>query len=483
MTAITETKKLQQPPVFKLSFLTAMFERAGFYVLSFLIVLYAKEVYQVSDTIAFTLFAVFSALAYLMTAAGGYLADNVLGIRRCIILGLLLEGIGLCMLYIPSKVIFPIALACIILGVGMFKTGPTHLLGRSYGDKDPRIDSGFTLYYMGMNIGSFTSAMCIGEVQKYFGWRVAFLVGGVTILLGLVWYFVFRKSAYEPDSAAGKKPLPWKTIGWVTLGLVLVGLAAMFLVSHEIVAYWVFGIATALLLVYFIFEILRSSKEDKPKIIACLILILMGFVFFVLYQQAYTSVLLFINRCVVRTIMGFEIPAVAFFALNSAWVIILGPILAWTYTRFGKKNKDLAVTTKFPIGLLVTSLTFFALVASSYFANANYQVSPLWAVLAYFFYTLGEMLVSALGVAMVTHIAPKRMYGIMMGTWFVVGMALSAALSGVFASRASIPDTLHDPAAILAIYNHAFLEIGVAALVVTALAFAIGPYVKRIAKL
>jgi POT family proton-dependent oligopeptide transporter len=365
----------------------------------------------------------------------------------------------------------------------MFKTGPTHLLGRSYADKDPRIDSGFTLYYMGMNIGSFVSALCIGEVQKYFGWRVAFLVGGVTILLGLVWYFVFRKSAYEPDSAVGKKPLPWKIIGWVSLGLAVAGAAAMFLISHEIVAYWVFGVATVVIFVYFIFEILRSPKEEKSKIIACLILILMGFVFFVLYQQAYTSILLFINRCVVRTVMGFEIPAVAFFALNPAWVIILGPILAWTYTKLGKKNKDLPVTVKFPIGLLVTTLMFFTLVASSYFTNANYQVSAGWAVAAYFFYTLGEMLVSALGVAMVTHIAPKRMYGIMMGTWFVVGMALSSALSGVFASRASIPDTLHDPAAILAIYNHAFLEIGIAALVVTSLAFAIGPYVKRIAKL
>lgn len=483
MTTIAETQKLGQPPVFKLSFLTAMFERAGFYVLSFLIVLYAKEVYQVTDTIAFTLFAVFSALAYLMTAAGGYLADNVMGIRRCIISGLFLEGIGLSMLYISSKIVFPIALALIILGVGMFKTGPTHLLGRSYGNKDPRIDSGFTLYYMGMNVGSFTSAMCIGEVQKYFGWRVAFLVGGILILLGLVWYFIFRKAAYAPDSAVGKKPLSWKTIGWISLGLAAIGTAAVFLISHEIVAYWVFGIATAMLFAYFIFEVVRSPREEKSKIIACLILILMGFVFFVLYQQAYTSILLFINRCVVRTVMGFEVPAVAFFALNPAWVIILGPILAWGYNKLGKNNNDLPVTIKFPIGLLVTALTFFALVASSHFANAQYQVPAGWAVVAYFFYTLGEMLVSALGVAMVTHIAPKRMYGIMMGTWFVVGMALSAALSGVFASRASIPDTLHDPATILAIYNHAFLEIGIAALVLTALAFAIGPYVKRIAKL
>jgi proton-dependent oligopeptide transporter, POT family len=481
MTAQTATA-LKQPPVFKLSFYTAMCERFGFYVLSFLLVLYAKGEFNLSDAQAFTMFGTFTALSYLTTAIGGYLADNIFGIRRCIITGLFLEGLGLTLLAIPSHFIFIIALAFIIIGVGLFKTGPTHLMARSYEDKDPRIDSGFTLYYMAINIGSFISSLLTGIVQRYYGWHMAFLMGGIAVLIGLIFYFIFRKTAQEPDSDVGKKKLPIKKWLYVILGLVVAGTISAFLMAKTNLAAGFLTFATVLLFIYFIYEIVKSPKSERLKIVACLSLILMGLVFFVLYYQAFTSMVLFINRSVVRQIMGFEIPTVAYFALNPFWVVVLGPILAMVYNSLGKKGKDLAITTKFPLGLFITSLCFFTLVASTYFVNANAQTSSLWVILAYFFYTLGEMLVSALGVAMVTHIAPKRMYGVMMGTWFV-STSLAAALSGVFAGIANIPETLHDPFAILQIYSNAFLKIGVASLICTAIAFAAGPYIKRIAKL
>lgn len=485
MSHVTAQQELKQPPVLKLSLFTALCERAGYYVLSFLIVLYAKDKFGLSDTEAFIVYGVFTALSYLATVIGGYIADNVFGIRRCIIAGLCCEAIGLALLAIESRFLFPVALAMIIIGVGLFKTGPTHILGRSYKEKDPRIDSGFTWYYMGMNVGTLISSLSIAYIQKSYGWSTAFLFGSFLIAAGLLFYFIFRRTAAEYDSKPGLSPLP--TLKWLGVGVgALICLAASaFLVSNPNMANIFLVIATLLLAIYYVYEIFRTpNKEEKLKIIACLSLIVMGFIFFVLYQQAYTSMVLFINRSVNRVVGGHEIPTVAFFALNPIWVIIFGPILAYLY-RFihRKRGRDLPITIKFPIGLLVTSGCFWALVFGAYFVDASAEVSPWWVVLAYALYTLGEMLVSALGVAMITHIAPKRMYGIMMGTWFVIGMSLSASLSGVFASMASVPANLVDKMAILHIYTAAFTKIGAISLVLAIASFFVGPYIKKIAKL
>lgn len=475
---------IKQPPVFYLTIFTSLWERFGYYVLSFLLVLYAKSEFGFSDTLAFILYGVFTALAYLTPAIGGYLADNVFGIRRCIILGLFLEGTGLSLLAIPNSSIFPVALAFIIVGCGLFKTGPSHLLGRSYGEKDHRIDSGFTLMYMGMNIGSFASSILTAIMHRYFGWHIAFLMGGIAVYISLLFYFFLRHSAREVDSHIGKQPLSKPT--WITIlvGIAIAIFAASFLVAHTTIANIVLICATILLFFYFLFEIIRSSREEKFKIVASLLLIFIGLVFFVLYQQSFTSIVLFINRSVDRQLFNITIPTEAFLGLNAFWVVILGPVLAFIYSQTRRAlGKDLSITLKFSLGLLATSSCFFALVLSTFFHNSANLVAIWWVVLIFFLLTLGEMLVSALGTAMITHIAPKRMYGIMMGTWFLVGMSFSAALSGLFARIASVPENIQDPTAILHIYSNAFLKIGIVGLICTAAAFAVSPMIKRFAQL
>lgn len=479
---MTTDVSLKQPPVFKLAFLTATCERFGFYVLSFLLVLYAKTAFGFSDTSAFLLFSVFTALAYLTTAIGGYLADNVFGIRRCMIFGLLSETAGLCLAAVPNKSTFTLALALVILGVGLFKTGPTHLMGRSYKENDHRIDSGFTLYYMGMNVGPMISSLIIGFIQRYFGWPVAFIVGGLGIFGSLCVYAVLRKSAESVDTKVGTTPLPIKK--WVAVlgGYVVALVFCSFLVMHTTFDDVVIILATVLILGYFVFEIIRSPMAEKRKIAACASLILIGLGFYILYFQAYTSIILFVNRSVTRSFFGFEIPTVVFFFLNPLWVIVLSPFLAWFYNSLRRNNSGIPITIKFSFGLLFASLSFFCLVISSFFANSVGQVSPFWIALAFAIYTLGELLVAALGVAMVTHIAPKRMYGVMMGSWFLAGMSLSSILSGLIAGIANVPAAVHDPFTILHIYKVAFFKMGLGGLAFTALSFIVGPFIKRLAE-
>jgi len=478
-----KTVTLKQPKVFYLAIFTSMCERFGFYVLTFLLVLYTKDIYGLSDSQAFILFGVFNGLAFLTPALGGYLADNVFGIRRCTILGLISEGTGLILLSIPAQVFFWAGLSLIVIGVGLFKTAPTNLLARGYTKDDPRIDSGFTLFYMAMNVGGFFAPIVAGFAQRYFGWNVAFLIGGLVLYLGLLCYFVLRRSAESSDSAIGRKKLSPKIWSAVIFGIIISLICFIFLLIHPITADVFFAIAALILVLYFIYEILKSSKDDKSKIIACLTLIFVGMIFFSLYFQAFTSMTLFIQRVVRRAVFGIDIPTVAFLSLNPLWIIILSPILAVLYNYLKKRNKDLPITSKFALGILTISLCFFVLKISTLFVSGEEKISALWIVLAFFLFSLGELLVSALGVAMIAQIAPKRMYGVMMGTWFLIAATLGASVSGLLAGLANVPKALHESHAILTIYGKAFFHIGLIGLSLTIVIFLVSPYIKRMAKL
>lgn len=477
-----EAQQLKQPPVFKLAYLTTVCERFGFYVLTYLLVLYAKEIYHLADKDAFILFGTFTALAFLSPAIGGYIADNFFGIRRSIVWGLFVEGTGLLLLAIPCKWIFPLALALVVIGVGLFKTAPTDLLAHSYsGENDPRIDSGFTLYYMAINIGSLLSSFVAGFLQKYLGWQIAFLVGGLVLYIGVIFYFTLHVHGEESDSAPGKAPLPITMVIKIAAGIIFSSAFCYFLVKHDVLTEYFLGFMTLLLFAYFIYEIIRSPRDEKLKIIACIYLVIIGFACAVLYFQLFTSIELFTQRSVVRTFFGFEVPTIIYLSLNPVFVVILGPVLAWIYNTLAKHRRDLSVVTKLSLGLLATALCFFFPVIGAYFPNSAFQISSLWLVGLFFMFTIGDLMNSALGVAMVTRIAPRRMYGVMMGAWFLIGNSLAASFSGIFADYAEVPDGLKDPHAILNIYTHAFTKIGLIGVVVSIAIFLINPYIKRIA--
>jgi len=482
-TAPQEHKKLSQPKVFYLAVTTALFERFGFYVLTYLLVLFLKFKYAMTDTHAFLLFGIFSGLAYVMPAIGGYLADNIFGIRRSMTVGLFLEMMGLLFLALGIDLLFYVGLAFIILGVGCFKTGPTDLMAHSYKEKDSRIDTGFTFYYMFMNIGGLVAPIAAAVIQRYFGWSAAFFVGAAGPLLSLIALFLLHSMARDVDTTVGKIHLAVSKYLYWALGIVIATIFFTFLLRHTKLANLFFFIATTGLVLYVIYEMIKGTRDEAVRLFACMFLIVVGFIFYIFYFQAYTSMELFIIRSVDTQVFGYTIPPLSLLFLNPAWVLILSPILASLYHYLGKRGKDFAVTTKFSIGLLIISLSFLSMVLGCHFPDAQYKIGLYWIVIAFCLYSLAELLISALGVAMVTHIAPKRMYGVMMGAWFLIGMGLAGSSSGMFASLASVPKSIIDPATILHIYSKAFLEFGLAGLVVTVIVALICPYIKRIAKL
>jgi len=376
-----------------------------------------------------------------------------------------------------------LGLALVAIGVGLFKTGPTDLMARAYKEKDPRIDSGFTLFYMSVNIGVLLAAVVFGFVLRYFGWHWTFIASAFTLVLSLLVYFLLRHTAVYNESEPGMTKLKPMLKLLLPLGIALFAVVFVVMLFYLNIANIFFIVTAVAVALYFLFEIIRSPREEKLKILACLFLILVGFVFFVMYFQYYESMVLFIKRSVEHQIFGFNFPITIFLAFNAMWIIILSPVLAWLYKFLGKRGRDLAVTTKFPLGILITSLCFFTLVFSQYFLDANMKVSGVWIFIAMFFYSVGELLVSALGVAMVAHIAPQRMYGVMMGAWFLIATAFASSVSGIVAAWASVPAAVTDPLQIFQIYMHAFLKIGIIGLILAIVIFFISPFIKRIANL
>jgi POT family proton-dependent oligopeptide transporter len=476
-------KSLKQPRVFYFSTATASFERFGFYSLSYLLVLYVKNFFNFSDHDSFILFGVFNALVFLAPALGGYLGDNIIGIKRTLIVGLVLEALALLALALPTDKAFLVALALTVVGVGLFKVAPTDLLGRAYASNDARIDSGFTLYYMLMNIGAALAPITTGYVQRYFGWHMAFLCGFFAMLAAVITYFVLKDRATDVDSPPGKKPLSIKKwIIFLSGTLVSIGIV-IFLLNYATISNIFFAVSTIFLLIYFVNEIRKGPRQEKMEICACLCLIIIGMIFFIMYFQLYMSITLFTDRCINHNFLGLNIPTSAFLGLNPIWVILFSPFLVMIYNNLERKKKDLKITAKFALGLLFTSLCFMFLYFSHFFHDANFTVSNLWLILAIGLFSFGELLISALGVAMVARIAPKRMYGVMMGAWYLIACSLASSVSGKVSDLASIPDSLTDKALILGIYAKAFLVIGLLGVGFAVIVFLISPYINRIGHL
>ena len=478
---IPQEQSFKQPKTFYFSTITALGERLGYYILAFLMTLFLRGLYQLPDNIAFAVFGAFTALTYITPVVGGYLSDNYLGIKRCMGLGLFLELFGFIILSLPSTshLLLCLALSLIIVGSGFFKTGPTNLLGRSYRDDDPRIDSGFTLYYMGINIGGFLSSY-LGSIHKLYGWHSPFLLAAIGIFFAIIWFFFFKHNASECDVEVAHTRIP---IGkWVLIlsGTLIAILISIFLLRNLAISKIFFYASTTILLLFFVYQIIISQKKEKLGILTAIILMFMALFFFILYFQMFTSIVLYIERCVDRKFFSFSIPTVFFLSLNPLFIFALSPLYAFLYKVLGKRNKDLNITTKFPLGILLIALCFFVLYLSTFFILSDGKTSFLWIVLVFFLFSAGELFTGALGVAMITQIAPKRLYGIMMGSWFLISMALAADLAGSLASLTSIPKALlNNGHAMFHVYGSGFWKMGLFGLVVAIIGFMLSPWLQK----
>ena len=488
------TPSASQTRSFSTVFLIEMWERFGYYGMQVLIVYYMVERLKFPDTRANLGWGAASALIYVAPAIGGWIGDKILGTRRTMLIGAMVLALGYALMTVPGTSVWLLfcALGVIVVGNGMFKANAGNLVRKIYEGDDSRIDSAFTIYYMAVNIGSTVSMLLTPWIKDYvnqtygqnFGWHAAFGVCCVGLLIGLSNYLVMRHTlahiGSEPDHHAVN---PGKLGAVLGLAVVAVFVAA-FILNYELVARIFVYVAGFVVLAIFAYLIRNGQPNERPGLIAALILTVQTVFFFIFYQQMSTSLNLFALRNVDWNfgIFGLHLwtwkPA-QFQAFNPIWIMILSPILAYTYTHFAKRGKDFTVATKFALGFAMVAIGYFIYGAAGHFLSSPGKTTSWVMVWGYGFGSLGELLTSGLGLAMIARYVPARMGGFMMGAYFVA-VGLSMYFGGMVATIASIPSNITNPVAMMPIYTRLFNWLGVAGIVCTLIALAVLPWMRKL---
>ncbi len=486
-TAVASNRILDHPRGLYVLFFSEMWERFGFYGLRALLVLYMTKYLIFSDTKLYGIYAAYMALVYTTPIIGGILADRLLGNRRAIVIGAVLIALGHFMLMTLDINMFYMGLAFLISGTGFFKANISSLVGQLYEQGDPRLDAGFTLFYMGINIGALASSLIVGLVGELYGWSYAFGLSGIGMLLGLMTFlygmqFLEGKGAM-PEQSPAKLQMFSITLEQVTyvLAFILTPVIAILVYQHQWFDIFL-PIVGVIVFAYVLFLAFTGEAKERNALLVILVLMFFHTAFFALFEQAGCSVNLFTDRNVDRVFWGYKIPTPQFQALNPAFIIMLAPLIAWMWVALGRRNLDPYPPMKFVFGLICVGLGFGALIMGIKTADQSGLTSMYWLVLAYFIHTVGELSMMPVGLSMVTKLAPARILSMMMGIWFL-SVAFGEYLTGVFAKLAAV--TTHagqvvDVKSSLVIYGNAFTFAMYFAWVMAAILVLISPFLNRI---
>jgi len=481
MTTIDSLPKQKQPPALYLLFFTELWERFGFYTLQTIIILYMTKALYMSDDRAIMLYAAFSSLLYLTPTIGGYLADRYLGFQRAIMLGGVLLIISYLVTAMAGEQTFFFGLSLLICANGFFKPNVSSLVGELYGENDPRRDGGFTLFYMGINLGSLIPPLIAGTIVTYYGWHAGFLLAAIGMTIGQIIFILGRKhlngAGEFPNTPDKKLPDP---IFYFFLSFGLVGAIALCHLAFqypEITNKIIEG-AAALILLITLFFLMKEPIVQRKRMLACLVLIVISIGFWSLYNQTFTSLMLFADRNMDKHILGLPLDAEATQFFNPFFIILLSPILSRLWVSLDPFGLNPSIQMKFSLGVLFMSLGFLLLAFGSNFFATNGITSPWWLVCSYFLQTIGELLLSPIGLAMITVLCPKHLVGMMMGVWFF-SQAAAFAIGGMLANIAAVPPGQISSHASLAIYGHAFTVYGFISLIIAIISFSLIPFLKN----
>jgi POT family proton-dependent oligopeptide transporter len=470
----SETKDFfGHPKALFILFFTEMWERFSFYGMKALLIFYLTKYYLFSDEQGNLLIGSYAALVYSMPVVGGFIADRYLGFRKSIVFGGILLVLGhLGMAYEGNATtktltgeivrddfalqIFYLSLAFIVMGVGFLKANISSLVGELYAEGDKRRDSGFTIFYMGINLGSFLATIVCVWLGEIYGWSYGFGAAGIGMFFGLLTFILGKKLLLGKGETKVPEFLEKKTIGikneWIIycLSTLSIGLVWQMVQSHSVVQNLLI-ISGAISFIYITYyAITQLDKMARERLIALTILIVFTIVFWALFEQAYTSLNLFADRILDRG----TIPAGNFLSLNALFIVLFAPVLAWLWVKMGKYNPNTAV--KFAIALLFVGFGFGSLVLGIHVSGVG-KVAVFWLVLTYFLHTCAELCLSPVGLSAVTKLSPVKIVGFMMGVWFLA-TAGSEFIASILANIASV-DTTNGEAPDLNLAKQSYLKL------------------------
>ncbi len=486
------------PPALYILFFAELWERFSFYGMRALLVLYMTKALLFGDDPAYGVYGAYGALVYASPVLGGFLADKILGYRRSVVLGGILMALG--HFAMAFEHLFYPALALLVVGNGFFKPNISSMVGKLYGEGDPRRDSGFTIFYMGINIGAWLAPLVCGAVGEYLGWHYGFGLAGVGMVAGLIVFVIGQHKLGDVglppgDTAERKVPLfaPLSTLVYV-LAFGLVPLVAWLVENNESVETLLFVFA-GIVVAGMIGSMFANGKVVTHRLIVLFVLMLFHVVFWAFFEQAGSSLTLFTDRNVNRNIFGWEAPASLFQSVNPGFIILLAIPFAQLWLALNRKGWNPAIPYKFGLGLAQLGLGFYLLVVGASMAGEDAKVAVLFLIGSYFFQTTGELSLSPVGLSAVTKLSPPKSVGFLMGGWFLtIAFAHHAAAQIAKLTSASNGDghgggeavaegveaAVPSAAETLPLYSDVFFQIAIVAVAAGALIFITGPLLKKL---
>ena len=439
-----------QPNGLKTLFFTEMWERMSYYGMRMLLVLFMTATLQegglgLTVASAAAIYGLYTGSVYFMGLPGGWIADRLIGGQKAVWYGGIIIMIGHIILAIPSDYSFFIGLITVVLGTGLLKPNIGAMVGQLYSDTDVRRDSGYALYYMGINLGSVIGYTVCGYLMENQGWHWAFGAAAVGMAVGLIQYKITTPNlngvGAEPVYPLSEKA---QKISWAVISVFVAAVALITYMVFQgtltivpaIIAQYVAMIFLAIFIIYYTAIYFSSSLTavERKKLIALLIVCIASTCFWSGFEQAGSSMNLFARDYTDRIVGSFEVPTGWFQSLNSFFIVLLSPFFAALWINLGKKLVSPSYGIKCAVGLIIMGSGFIVMFFAAQYAASGMKVAPYWLVATYFLHTVGELCLSPVALSAVSKLSPKRFAGQMMGV-FVLTYSIGNIISGLLAGN------------------------------------------------
>jgi POT family proton-dependent oligopeptide transporter len=436
-------------------FFTEMWERFSYYGMRALLILFMTAPVAAGglgfDTgVAGAVYGLYTSMVYMTSLPGGWIADRLIGQRRAVLYGGIIIASGHFSMAFPSLTTFYIGLALIVVGTGLLKGNAAVIVGALYGPKDHRRDAGFSIYYMGINLGAFIAPLVCGYLGQRVNWHIGFGAAGVGMVLGLIQYVAGARylgdaglhpaPAKSPEDAARLKARA-QLVGGITLAAIAAFAVGIYTGAVPTTAKQIAdaaGYGLLLIVVVFfgwLFFTGDWTPAERRRLYAIAVLFVASAIFWSEFEQAGSTLNLFADRATRTSVLGWEFPSSYFQSLQPLFIITFAPVFAWVWITLGPREPS--SPAKFGLGLLFVGAGFAILVVAARIAETGVKVAPWWLVVTYLLHTFGELSLSPVGLSATTKLAPARVVGLMMGVFYLaisVGNFIGGRLSSLYGS-------------------------------------------------